>query len=177
MRRDILRERLWPSGVIFVSLLAFWLILSGHFDALHITYGVISAGLVVVLTRGVERLGTRVDADGRAVPVFTFSLSWPRFLAYLPWLLGQIILANLQLAAVILHRRLPISPTVVRLRTRLHGDLARTTFGNSITLTPGTITLDMDGDELVVHALTRDAARALLTRTMERRVARALGEA
>lgn len=92
MRRDIVRKHLWPSGVIFMSLLAFWLILSGHFDALHITYGVISAGIVVVLTRGVARL-------------------------------GQIILANLQIAAVILHRRRPISPTVVRLRTRLRGDL------------------------------------------------------
>lgn len=177
MRRDIVRERLWPGGVIFVTLLAFWFILSGHFDALHIAYGVVSATIVVALTGGLERLGTRVDAAGRALPVFTFSLPWPRFLAYLPWLLGQIIIANLQIAAVILHPRLPIAPTMVRFRTRLRGDLARAAFGNSITLTPGTITLDVDGDEFVVHALTRGAARALLTQTMERRVARACGEA
>jgi len=173
----VVREQGRPFLITFSALLAFWLVLSGHWDALHIAFGVVSAALVAVLTRDVERLGTRTDARGRERPVFTFSLSWHRFLAYLPWLLGQVVLANLQIAWVIVHPRLPIAPVVVRFRTRLQGDLARTTLGNSITLTPGTITLDVEGDEFVVHALTRDAARQVLGRGMERRVARAFGEA
>lgn len=174
---EIARERLWPSCVIFSAALSFWLVLSGQFDALHIGYGVFSAALVAILTRDLERIGTRVDDRGRRVPVFTFSLPWPRFLGYLPWLLGQVVMANLQIAYVILHPRLPISPTVVRFPTRLKGDLAQSTFGNSITLTPGTITLDVAGEEFTVHALTREAARELLSREMERRVARAFGQA
>ena len=171
-----MREQGRPFLITFSALLGFWLILSGHWDVLRIAFGVVSAALVAILTRDVERLGTRTDARGRERPVFTFSLSWPRFVAYLPWLLGEIVLANLQIAWVIVHPRLPIAPVVVRFRTRLQGDLARTTFGNSITLTPGTITLDVEGDEFVVHALTRDAARQVLSRAMERRVARAFGQ-
>ena len=157
--------------------LGFWLVFSGQLDALHVGAGVLSAALVAVLSRDLERLGTRHDARGRPVPVFTFSVHWGRFAVYLAWLLGQVIVANLQVAFIVLHPRLPISPTVVRFRTRLPGDLGRTTFGNSITLTPGTITLDVEGDRLVIHALTRASAQQVLTRAMERRVARALGSA
>lgn len=174
---DLARERVWPFVVVFSGLLAFWLLLSGHLDAEHLGFGVFSAALVAVLTRGVERIGTGVDRRGRRVPIFTFSVPWPRFVAYLPWLIGQIVIANLQVASVVLHPRLPITPVVVRFPTRLRGDLAQTTLGNSITLTPGTITLDVDGEEFVVHALTREAAREVLSRKMERRVARAFGQA
>jgi len=155
----------------------FWLVFSGKFDAVHLASGVLSAALVAVLTRGMGRLGTRVDHQGRGIPVFTFSVSWGRFFAYLPWLLGQIVVASMQVAYVIVHPRLPISPVVIRFDTRLRGDLARATFGNSITLTPGTITLDVEGDEFTVHALTRDAADQVLSRAMEARVARAIGPA
>lgn len=172
----VVREQGRPFLITFSALLAFWLVLSGHWDPLHVAYGAVSAALVTFFTRDLGRIGTRVDARGGRVPVFTFSLPWPRFLAYLPWLLGQIVLANLQVAAVILRPRLPIEPAVVRFRSRLRGDLARTTLGNSITLTPGTITVDVDGEEFVVHALTREAARQILDRTMERRIARVFGE-
>lgn len=172
----VVREQGRPFLIMFSALLVFWLVLSGRWDPLHIAYGAVSAALVAVLGRDVGRLGTRTDARGRERPVFTFSFPWPRFVAYLPWLLGEIVLANLQIAAVLLHPRLPIAPAVVRFRTRLQGDLARTTLGNSITLTPGTVTLDVEGDEFVVHALTRDAARQLRDRGMERRVARAFGQ-
>lgn len=173
--RNLVREHAWPSFVIFAMSLSFWLVFSGKFDAVHVGFGVLSAALVAVLTREVERLGTRVDRQGREIPVFTFSVSWPRFFAYLPWLLGQIFIASVQIAYVIVHPRLPISPVVIRFDTRLRGDLARTTLGNSITLTPGTITLDVEGGEFTVHALIRDAADQVLSRTMEERVARAIG--
>ncbi|MFQ5898345.1 MAG: Na+/H+ antiporter subunit E [Candidatus Methylomirabilia bacterium] len=173
---DRARQGLWPSVVMFLGLCALWLVLSGQLDALHLGFGAVCAALVVALTRDVERIGTRVDHRGRRAPVFTFSLPWPRFLLYLPWLLGQMIMANVQIAYVILHPRLPIAPTVVRFPAELQGDLARTTLGNSITLTPGTITLDVVGQEFTVHALTREAARQVLSRGMERRVARAFGQ-
>lgn len=174
--RDRARERVWPSVVMFVGLFSLWVVLSGQLDALHLSFGAISAALVLVLTRNVERIGARIDRRGRRVPMFTFSFPWLGFFLYLPWLLGQMVIANLQIAYVILHPRLPIAPTVVRFPAELQGDLARTTLGNSITLTPGTITVDVVGEEFAVHALTREAARQVLSRAMERRVARAFGQ-
>ena len=171
------RGQFRPSAIIFLISLGFWLVFSGQLDALHLGAGVLSAALVAVLARDLAGIGTRLDARGRRVPVFTFSVHWGRFAVYLIWLLGQVIVANLQVAFIVLHPRLPISPTVVRFRTRLPGDLGRTTFGNSITLTPGTITLDVEDDKFVVHALTRAGAEQVLTRAMERRVARALRSA
>jgi len=171
------RGQFRPSAIIFLISLGFWLVFSGQLDALHLGAGVLSAALVAVLARDLAGIGTRLDTRGRRIPVFTFSVHWGRFAVYLIWLLGQVIVANLQVAFIVLHPRLPISPTVVRFRTRLPGDLGRTTLGNSITLTPGTITLDVEGDRLVIHALTRASAQQVLTRAMERRVARALGSA
>jgi len=166
-----------PTAVIFLMSLGFWFVFSGELDALHVGFGVVSAALVTFLTRDLAWIGTRLDRTGRPVPVYTFSIRWGHFLAYLPWLLWQIVLANLQIAWVIMHPRLPIAPALVRFRTTLVGDVARTTLGNSITLTPGTITVDVEGDEFVVHALTREAARGVLGRAMEKRVARAVGPA
>jgi multicomponent Na+:H+ antiporter subunit E len=100
----------------------------------------------------------------------------PRFLAYVPWLLKEIVVANIQVARLVLDPRLPIDPVVVRFNTRLSTDLARTTFANSITLTPGPVTLDVEGSELVVHALTT-AMADLAGGTMERRIAGVFDEA
>ena len=65
-----------------------------------------------------------------------------------------------------------IRPQIIRVKTRLSGDLAKTILGNSITLTPGTITMDIQDDELIVHALSEKVARELANGQMERRVAR-----
>jgi multicomponent Na+:H+ antiporter subunit E len=141
---------------VFVACLGFWLLLSGH--------GVASAALVTVLTRRSEALSATLRVSGR----FT--------VAYVPWLLKEIVVANIQVMRIVIHPRLPIDPVVVRLRSGLASDLAVTALGNSITLTPGTVTVDVDGDELVVHALTRESARSVLAGPMVARVARAVGE-
>lgn len=176
-RRGSLRTRLGPSLTLTAGLYALWIVLSGKLDTLHLGAGALSAALVVGLSGDLARLGVRPGRNGRPVPVYTFSLPWGGYLSYLAWLLGQIVLANLQIAAVVLHPRLPVAPSVVRVRTRLEGDLARATYGNSITLTPGTITLDVEGDDLIVHALVPGAVRGLLSGEMERRIARAFRQA
>jgi multicomponent Na+:H+ antiporter subunit E len=92
-----------------------------------------------------------------------------RFLLYLPWILKEIVKANLHVTRLILDPKLPISPTVTRLRCSQRTD-GKVTYANSITLTPGTVTIDMEGDVLVVHTLTREAAAALQEGEMDRRV-------
>jgi multicomponent Na+:H+ antiporter subunit E len=156
---------LTAGAAVFGVCLAFWLLLSGHLTPLLLGLGVVSALVVTWLTRSLEAVSEAL----RVAPRFTLS--------YLPWLLKEIVVANLQVVRIILDPRLPIDPVLVRLRAPFRGELALTTLGNSITLTPGTVTLDVEGEELLVHALTRASAASLLDGAMAARVARACGDA
>ena len=149
--------------LVFAVCFAFWLALSGSLAPLPLTLGVVSSAAVAWANRDLEMVSLAVRVS-------------PRFLAYIPWLLKEIVIANIQVARLVLHPRLPIDPVIVRFETRLGTDLGRTTFANSITLTPGTVTLDIEGSELVVHALTRGMAD-LAGGPMERRIAGVFDEA
>lgn len=152
-----------PSTLLLFSVcFAFWLVLSGSTVPLHLVFGVVSSAAVAWVNRDVEMvsLATRIA---------------PRFLTYLPWLIKEIVLANIQVVRLVLDPRLPVDPVVVRFDTTLSSDLARATFANSITLTPGTVTLDVEGSEFVVHAVTR-AMADLAGGAMERRIAAAFEE-
>ena len=148
--------------VVFLACFILWLALSGSTALLHLFLGAVAAALVAWINRGGELLSEWV---------------WrvPRLLRYAPWLLTEIVKANLQVARLVLHPRLPIDPVIVTFETVLTSPLARTTFANSITLTPGTITLDADGSSLMVHAIT-GAMSNLGGSEMERRVAAVFGE-
>jgi multicomponent Na+:H+ antiporter subunit E len=167
-------------SVLFVVSLGFWFVMSGHYDLLHVGSGVLSSAVVASLTLGVERRGhlfaSRHAGAPEHGPLFRVSAAWGRFLVYLPWLLYQMLKSALQVAGVVVHPRMPIDPVLVRLPVRLSGDLPLTTFGNSITLTPGTVTVDVEGREFVVHALTRAAAEDLRSGAMESRVAWTFGQ-
>jgi multicomponent Na+:H+ antiporter subunit E len=147
---------------VFVLCLALWLVLSGHPTPLHLAQGIVSAALVA-----------RLNRDLRAAPVSARAAL--RFAGYLPWLLKEIVLANIQVVRVVLAPRRLLDPVLVRVPCRLGSELAITTFANSITLTPGTITVDVEGRELVVHALTAQTPTSFAG--MERRVAEVFGEA
>jgi multicomponent Na+:H+ antiporter subunit E len=149
------------AALVFAACLALWLVLSGHPTPLHLAQGVLAAALVAYLNRDLELLSASVRCG-------------PRFLAYIPWLIKEIVVANVQVTRIVLHPRLPMDPAVVRFRTRLTGDLAVTTFANSITLTPGTVTIDVDEREFVVHALSLQTPASFVG--MEQRVAEAFRE-
>ena len=148
-------------------LFAVWLLLSGHYDALTIGYGVFSCALVVVIS-------TRMDvADREGQPIH---LTWNAVI-YWGWLGWQIILANFDVARRVLAPSLPISPTMVRLKASQTSDLGQVIYANSITLTPGTVSVDVENGEILVHALTREGAQALEDGEMDRRVTVMAGEA
>ncbi len=148
-----------------------WLVFSGKFDALHLAYGVVSIVLVTVMCRDL-----RVGPHDRPENEVFQRVRWPRALAYPWWLLWQILVANVQVALLIVHPRMPISPVLLRFHSGLQSDLARLTLGNSITLTPGTLTLRVDDDVFVVHALHTRLAAGLLDGSMPRQVAAVFGE-
>lgn len=99
-------------------------------------------------------------------------LNYIRLLFYIPWLIWEIIVASLQVAYLVLHPRIPVDPCIVRFKARLPNPVAKVILGNSITLTPGTLTINIDEDEFTVHALTEYSAESIIRDTMPRRVAR-----
>ncbi len=143
-----------------VALFGLWLVLSGHFEPLLLGLGLASTILVLVIVHRMEV----VDHEGHPV-----HLTW-RAVIYTPWLIWEIIKANIDVARVILHPRLPISPCLIRVTAGQKTELGQVIYADSITLTPGTVTVDMAAGELQVHALTRAAAEGLETGDMDRRV-------
>lgn len=150
------------NRVILLAILGLaWAVWSGMAMPLLIGLGVASCVLVVLLSRRMDLL-----AEGE----FALHLGL-RILPFWGWMLGQMIRSSFQVARIVLDPRLPISPTRIELDTGDVGPVSRVILGNSITLTPGTLTIDMDGRLLHVHCLTRDNGDELLRGEMARRVA------
>lgn len=141
-------------------LYAFWLLLSGYFTAFLMTAGAGSAIAVVALAHRMDL----VDHEGHPV-----HLGW-RVLVYWPWLFREIIKSAWDVSKIIVDPRLPISPTMIRVATSQKTTVGVVTYANSITLTPGTISMDVKQGEILVHALTRAAAEGLQEGEMDRRV-------
>jgi len=142
-----------------------WLLLSGHTSPLLLTLGLISVVAVIACT---ARLGV-LDDEGMPVQLL------PGLIRYVPWLAGQVIRSNLDVARRIINPKLPISPSVIYVDAKHHTEVGRVTYANSITLTPGTISLDVSDDTIEVHALTENAADDLASGEMARRVQKAEG--
>ena len=143
-----------------VILYGFWLVLSGFFTLPLLAAGLGSAIAVVLLTR---RMGV-VDREG--LPIH---LGWAAA-KYWPWLLREIVKAAWDVAKIIVDPKLPISPTMIRVKTSQKTSVGIVTYANSITLTPGTISVEAEHGEILVHALTRAAADGLAAGDMDRRV-------
>ncbi|MBN2125153.1 MAG: Na+/H+ antiporter subunit E [Deltaproteobacteria bacterium] len=155
--------------IAFFVLFALWILLSGRFDAFHLALGIISCAIVTLFSG--DLLLPELQAGGLA-------RSWARFAAYIPWLLFQILLANLHILYLVFHPRMMdlIDPQIIRFRSELKKELSLVAFANSITLTPGTITVyvSVDGD-FKVHAIDGKSAESL-PGEMESRIRKAFGE-
>lgn len=148
---------------LFVTLLAFWLLLSGHYGPFLVGVGIACAGAMLWLARRMDLM----DHEGHPIQF------GPGVLWYWPWLAKEIVKSGWSVSRVILDPRLPIEPQLVRFKPSQKTDVGLTTHANSITLTPGTISLEVAPGEFLVHALTREsAAGACAGGDMDRRVAR-----
>lgn len=169
MRRRPSDRLFLRRALTFAILFSLWLILSGQYDLFHLTLGVISCILVVLFSGDLLFQGSGVSEVVRL---------WFRMAAYIPWLLYQIVLANLHILYVVLHPRMMdlIDPAIIRFHSRLRSELGLVVFANSITLTPGTITVyvSVDGD-FQVHAIDKPSGEPL-PGEMEERIAKAMGE-
>ena len=142
-------------------LFASWLLMSGILEPFILILGVLSCAAVVAIAM-------RMDVvDHEAVPVhLTFAA-----IVYWPWLLWEIVKANIDVTKRILMPSVGISPTMARLKATQRTDLGRVVYANSITLTPGTITIDIDDEGFIlIHAISRDGVAGLEEGTMDRKV-------
>jgi multicomponent Na+:H+ antiporter subunit E len=124
--------------------------------------GALSAVAIVALGRRMEV----IDREGHPI-----DMGW-RVLTYWPWLVKEIAKSAWDVACIIVDPRLPISPRLVRAKTTQKTAVGVVTYANSITLTPGTISVDVREGEILVHALTRESAAGVLEGEMDRRVTR-----
>lgn len=142
--------------LLALVLVGIWWLLSGRFDLLHFGAGVLTALVIAATFAPVE------DHT---------SLRVRRLLAYVPWLMLQIVISNLRVARNVLSPRLRISPSFVAQPPGVAGPRGLTLLGSSITLTPGTLTVDIGEDEVLVHALDAASARDIRANLVASRVA------
>ena len=146
---------------LWLLLFFFWILLSGHSEPLLLGLGVVSCTIVVFIA---NRMYT-IDHESHPIHL---SLKIPSYWLWLAW---EIIKSNIAVVKLVWHPAMPISPTVVRVKTSQHTDLGKIVYANSITLTPGTVSMEVDEDEIEVHAITRELAEDLKSGVMDRRVA------
>ena len=150
--------------LIAITLFVYWLALSGHYEWWLIAFGAVLSVLVVLFCwgKGVS------DAEG-----FPIGLLPRGLLLYWPWLLWQIVLSGLRVTRLILSPSLPISPTLVKVDAHQKTAVGLVTYANSITLTPGTISIEASerGRCIWVHAIEREGAEGFKDEPMNRQVA------
>lgn len=154
------------SILVFILLMVSWVVFSGLLDVFHLTLGVISCAIVT-------RLSADLAFENRAMSMGQRAEQAWRLGIYLLWLIWQVVLSNLHVLKLALSFRggEEIRPRIVRFRTKLKTDFGKYTLANSITLTPGTVTVRIEGEVFTVHAISQFAADGLAG-DMEARIAR-----
>jgi multicomponent Na+:H+ antiporter subunit E len=154
------------SFVIFILLLANWIVFSGKFDAFHLGLGVISSLFVTWISQDFLFHDRKKNWEERMREAGAF-------LQYVPWLVVEIVKANMHVFKLAMTRKgyEEVAPRIVTIKTKLKTDFAKFVFANSITLTPGTITMLIRGDVFHVHTMSQFLENDLLEGAIERKVA------
>jgi len=150
---------------LLLALALLWICLSGFWTAWLLVLGVASCLVVLWIAKRIGVGEWRREAAGRRLRPLALARYWA-------WLLWEIGKANFDVMRRIWHPAMPLSPTVFRVPAGGMSDLAQVTYANSITLTPGTIAINLSDDAIEVHALSADARDELLGGEMRRRVER-----
>lgn len=145
-----------------LALAAFWLLNSGHYTPLILSLAVISIAVVLYIVH-------RMDVVDHESQPLHLTLKLP---GYFLWLTKKIILANISVVKHIWLGNETISPTVTIMKASQKTDIGKVIYANSITLTPGTVAVNLVGDQIMVHALLRENIEDLQTGEMDRRVSR-----
>ena len=158
---------------MFVVLFGFWMVLSGRTETKFIVYGLLTAAVTTWVTYPLLLVPNKEGSK----KYFVFGVSIPKFIMYFFWLMWQLVLANIDVLLATTAQELDIDPKVVRFYFRADNPMASVVLANSITLTPGTVTINVTDDGLYeIHALTKGAAAGVLDGSMQKKVAALYGE-
>ena len=146
------------SLILFFILFSLWLLMSGHYNFLIVSLGIISCVFCVY----VAKRGKLIDDEG--LPIFFI----PRLLNYLIWLFKEILKSNVITAKVIINGK--VEPEIFTVKSSQVTDVGKVTYANSITLTPGTVTTKIQKDVFEVHALNSDFGKDVRTNEMDKKV-------
>lgn len=155
--RRIIQSRPARFALVVATLFGVWLLLSGLIDAKYLLIGAVASIIIA--------LGAFSWTSARPFPVI-------RFLKFIPWHLTQVVISNLRVARVALSLRPGIEPEFVRMDPKMEDERALATLGCAITLTPGTLTVDIGPTEMMVHALDASSGRDIRRGVMAGRVGR-----
>ncbi len=147
---------------LVVALSVFWLLLSGHYTLLLLSLGAVSVGIVLFLQYRMDQL----DREPARIRIGF------RLIHYALWLLKELVIANIDVAKRIWDPTLPIDPQWQKLPVSLKSRHAKTLYASSITLTPGTLTTDVQDDHFLVHSLSPEGMQQLQEGEMERRISK-----
>lgn len=158
---------------MFIVLFAFWMVMSGRTETKFIVYGILTAAVVSWITYPLLLVPNK-DGSKR---YFVFGASISKFIGYFFWLMWQLVLANVDVLLATTSQEMAIDPKIVRFYFRADNPMATVVLANSITLTPGTVTVNVTDDGLYeIHALTPGAASGVLDGSMQKKVAELYGE-
>lgn len=145
---------------LFLTLVAFWLLNSGHYSLLILSLGLASIALVLIISHKMDV----VDQESQPIYLST------KILGYYLWLIKEIIKANITVVKHIWLGEKSISPTLKKIKISQQTDMGKVIYANSITLTPGTVAIDLVDNEITVHALLYKDIESLEVGEMDRRV-------
>ncbi len=149
------------SFTLLIALIAIWFLWSGHAEPFMLILAALSIGLSMWISL---RMGI-VDEEGAPV-----QMGIRPFIQFAPWLGKEIVDSNIEVAKIILSRKMPIKRNLVTVTAGPKSQLGKVMLANSITLTPGTVSIKMEGDEILVHALSFEGAAEDLSGEMDKRI-------
>lgn len=158
------RNKFYHITSLFISLAILWLLLSGNYTGLLLSLGFISVFFVTMISLRMELLP------------YDQPETFFRFMKYIPygfWLIIEILKSNIDVCKRILNPRLPINPRWVTIKSSQTSEFGEIVYANSITLTPGTISIDVNYNNIDVHALSESGVDGLETGEMDKRVSQA----
>jgi multicomponent Na+:H+ antiporter subunit E len=158
-----LRVTLFHSVLLFI----FWLLLSGMMDIFHIALGVFSVILVMMINSRIRQYNYFDEMLPGAEAIRLLRLMY-----FLPWLLLEVVISSFKVAYLIIHPKMPIKTGLIKFRTNLPHMNAKVLLGNAITLTPGTVVLEIREKEFLVHSMTNESVEGHIDHNLTCEVAK-----
>ena len=152
------RSEIFQFILVAVLLFAFWLLMSGFFTVKHLIIGSTASIAVAWITRPLLLLPS---AENPNKVYLALDLPYFKLVLYFTWLFKEIILTNIYMIKLVLNPKMPLDPSIITFRKKMDNPLAHAILGCSIVVTQGTVTIDIDDDVYLVHAITGKLAETL----------------